>query len=119
AELVAAVRRRGRGDGSDDDEDLGLPQSPPASPPTDKVEKYNIIVFVGKLTTCLFYLLFNDGSGTTRFLKGPGPNGPLHLQCPALQYPGKCNEYNIDLDTTFTVASAPALILQHSINRSL
>ncbi|KAH9638857.1 hypothetical protein HF086_012810, partial [Spodoptera exigua] len=39
AELVAAVRRRGRGDGSDDDEDLGLPQSPPASPPTDKVEK--------------------------------------------------------------------------------
>ncbi|CAB3225534.1 unnamed protein product [Arctia plantaginis] len=39
AELVAAVRRRGRGDGSDDDEDLGLPQSPPASPPTDKVDK--------------------------------------------------------------------------------
>lgn len=38
AELVAAVRRRGRGD-SDDDEDLGLPQSPPASPPTDKAEK--------------------------------------------------------------------------------
>lgn len=35
AELVAAVRRRGRGDGSDD-EDQGLPQSPPASPPTDK-----------------------------------------------------------------------------------
>lgn len=51
--------------------------------------------------------------------KDSGPNGPLHLQCPALQYPGKCNEYNIDLDTTFTVASAPALILQHSINRSL
>lgn len=35
---MAAVRRRGRGDGSDD-EDLGLPQSPPASPPTDKVDK--------------------------------------------------------------------------------
>jgi hypothetical protein len=39
AELVAAVRRRGRGDGSDDDEDLGLPRSPPASPPTDKADK--------------------------------------------------------------------------------
>ncbi|XP_072945381.1 uncharacterized protein [Epargyreus clarus] len=39
AELVAAVRRRGRGDCSDDDEDLGLPQSPPASPPTDKADK--------------------------------------------------------------------------------
>ncbi|KAG6442903.1 uncharacterized protein LOC115455567 isoform X2 [Manduca sexta] len=39
AELVAAVRRRGRGDGSDDDEDLGLPRSPPASPPTDKGDK--------------------------------------------------------------------------------
>ncbi|KAM3958333.1 LOW QUALITY PROTEIN: uncharacterized protein ACR2FA_007659 [Aphomia sociella] len=39
AELVAAVRRRGRGDGSDDDEDLGLPRSPPASPPTDKAVK--------------------------------------------------------------------------------
>ncbi|XP_050672833.1 uncharacterized protein LOC126970786 isoform X2 [Leptidea sinapis] len=38
AELVAAVRRRGRGD-SDDDEDLGLPRSPPASPPTDKADK--------------------------------------------------------------------------------
>ncbi|XP_061380909.1 uncharacterized protein LOC116774337 isoform X2 [Danaus plexippus] len=38
AELVAAVRRRGRGD-SDEDEDLGLPHSPPASPPTDKAEK--------------------------------------------------------------------------------
>ncbi|KAI5632549.1 hypothetical protein NE865_14723 [Phthorimaea operculella] len=38
AELVAAVRRRGRGDGSDD-EDLGLPRSPPASPPTDKADK--------------------------------------------------------------------------------
>lgn len=37
AELVAAVRRRGRGDGSDDDD--GLPQSPPGSPPTDKVDK--------------------------------------------------------------------------------
>lgn len=39
---MAAVRRRGRGDGSDDDEDLGLPQSPPASPPTDKVEKVRL-----------------------------------------------------------------------------
>ncbi|CAH0746585.1 unnamed protein product [Diatraea saccharalis] len=39
AELVAAVRRRGRGDVSDDDEDLGLPRSPPASPPTDKADK--------------------------------------------------------------------------------
>ncbi|XP_028165734.1 uncharacterized protein LOC114356647 [Ostrinia furnacalis] len=39
AELVAAVRRRGRGDASDDDEDLGLPRSPPASPPTDKADK--------------------------------------------------------------------------------
>ncbi|XP_034836529.1 serine-rich adhesin for platelets-like isoform X1 [Maniola hyperantus] len=38
AELVAAVRRRGRGD-SDEDEDLGLPRSPPASPPTDKADK--------------------------------------------------------------------------------
>ncbi|XP_041969916.1 uncharacterized protein LOC121726573 isoform X2 [Aricia agestis] len=38
AELVAAVRRRGRGD-SDEEEDLGLPQSPPASPPTDKADK--------------------------------------------------------------------------------
>ncbi|XP_028028426.1 uncharacterized protein LOC114241703 isoform X2 [Bombyx mandarina] len=42
AELVAAVRRRGRGDGSDDEEDLGLPQSPPASPPTDKVDKRHL-----------------------------------------------------------------------------
>ncbi|KAJ0172812.1 hypothetical protein K1T71_011951, partial [Dendrolimus kikuchii] len=39
AELVAAVRRRGRGDDDDDDEDLGLPRSPPASPPTDKAHK--------------------------------------------------------------------------------
>lgn len=39
AELVAAVRRRGRGDDDDDDEDLGLPRSPPASPPTDKAYK--------------------------------------------------------------------------------
>ncbi|XP_075982347.1 uncharacterized protein LOC142980698 isoform X3 [Anticarsia gemmatalis] len=39
AELVAAVRRRGRGDGSDDDDDPGLPRSPPASPPTDKADK--------------------------------------------------------------------------------
>ncbi|KAL0879197.1 hypothetical protein ABMA27_002984 [Loxostege sticticalis] len=38
AELVAAVRRRGRGE-SDDEEDLGLPRSPPASPPTDKADK--------------------------------------------------------------------------------
>ncbi|XP_013144842.1 PREDICTED: uncharacterized protein LOC106108275 isoform X2 [Papilio polytes] len=39
AELVAAVRRRGRGECSDDEEDLGLPRSPPASPPTDKADK--------------------------------------------------------------------------------
>ncbi|XP_045539561.1 uncharacterized protein LOC106713883 isoform X1 [Papilio machaon] len=39
AELVAAVRRRGRGEYSDDEEDLGLPRSPPASPPTDKADK--------------------------------------------------------------------------------
>lgn len=39
---MAAVRRRGRGDGSDD-EDLGLPQSPPASPPTDKVDKVRFL----------------------------------------------------------------------------
>lgn len=45
---MAAVRRRGRGDGSDDDEDLGLPQSPPASPSTDKADNN-----VRKLISCL------------------------------------------------------------------
>ncbi|CAF4909429.1 unnamed protein product [Pieris macdunnoughi] len=44
AELVAAVRRRGRGD-SDDDEDLGLPRSPPASPPTDKADKVGLYIW--------------------------------------------------------------------------
>ncbi|VVC94628.1 unnamed protein product [Leptidea sinapis] len=33
----------GRGD-SDDDEDLGLPRSPPASPPTDKADKVCCVV---------------------------------------------------------------------------
>ncbi|XP_068623033.1 calponin homology domain-containing protein DDB_G0272472-like isoform X2 [Battus philenor] len=41
AELVAAVRRRGRGECSDDEEDLGLPRSPPASPPTDKAQRHH------------------------------------------------------------------------------
>lgn len=41
AELAAAVRRRARGDTSEEDEDLGLPRSPPSSPPKVNTN-YNI-----------------------------------------------------------------------------
>ncbi|XP_077299399.1 uncharacterized protein LOC143920389 [Arctopsyche grandis] len=62
AELAAAVRRRARGDTSEEDEDLGLPRSPPASPPKRGLNRGRVSQTGAEQSSCSEGSLLSAGS---------------------------------------------------------